>query len=90
MGLAPGLVGPTLSWGTFMLVYKYCQQNPYLATQVIGLSPTSPTTNFLNGLQASFVMTVTANPVFLIKTRMMTQKKENRYKGLIRTNDYHF
>ncbi|KAL6045296.1 Nicotinamide adenine dinucleotide transporter 1, chloroplastic [Balamuthia mandrillaris] len=78
VGLIPGLIGPTTAWASFMLAYKWGQQNPYLV-DALNVQRGGRLADFIAGLQAGVVMTLVTNPIFVVKTRMQTSPSDNHF-----------
>jgi solute carrier family 25 folate transporter 32 len=71
VGLTPGLIGPTVAWGSYMLAYTWSKQNNVIA-HTLNVDARSPGATFIAGVQAGVFMTLVTNPIFVVKTRMQT------------------
>ena len=81
-GISPNFVGATASWGLFFLWYDLAK------VQIEGNSKAEklgPTQHLIASSFSGVLTTVLLNPIWVIKTRMVTQRPSDAaaYKGLI-------
>lgn len=88
-GLSPNFLGSTVSWGMYFYFYSSIKQE--MEGRNNGKNNDSKNLSPVEHLTASAFAGLTtclfANPLFVIKTRMFTQKWDDpqRYRGLYRT-----
>jgi len=71
VGVAPGLVGPALAWGSYLVAYEYFTKSQVL-TRPLREREYYTAARLLEGFVPGLIMTLVTNPVFVIKTRLQT------------------
>ncbi len=77
-GLAPALIGSSISWGGFFFVYEGFKnelRRRKAGTSETGMYTLTPMENFVLACASGGVMVGLTNPVWLIKLRMQLQMK---------------
>jgi solute carrier family 25 folate transporter 32 len=92
IGILPGIIGPTLAWGSYMMAYKWSKENHNICF-IFNIKESSWSYNFICGLQAGVIMTLITNPIFVIKTRMQVSNSKPKLsmiaKQVIITEGFH-
>mmetsp|Transcript_28095 Transcript_28095/g.66848 ORF Transcript_28095/g.66848 Transcript_28095/m.66848 type:complete len:352 (-) Transcript_28095:24-1079(-) len=86
-GLAPNLLGSTISWGCYFYGYNYLRGRARTKAELLDAQgqPT-PLVNFACATMAGACTCLATNPVWLVKTRLQLQtggSTPKRYKGMI-------
>ncbi|KAK5701934.1 hypothetical protein LTR97_004752 [Elasticomyces elasticus] len=80
-GLAPMLIGYLPTWAVYMAVYNSTRENLY-ASGWNATEPQKMTAQMLSAVAAGACSTLTTNPIWVIKTRFMSQISPSRSDGV--------
>jgi solute carrier family 25 (mitochondrial folate transporter), member 32 len=76
-GISPSMAGSCLSWGIYFYLYQSFK-NTFDTTKQL-----SPLEHLSASGLAGLITALFANPLFVIKTRMITQTRQDGYKSLL-------